>query len=146
MRILNKILIAGVLALSSAATTTVALAEGQDALCLAKVIYYEARGESLAGKLAVAKVTLNRMNSGKFPSTVCGVVYQRGQYSWTRGKLAKIVDKQAWQESVTIAQGAIKTGLTELDNFNALYFHAKGVKPNWKYKRVAKIGNHVFYS
>ena len=120
-------------------------AEDPSANCMAKVIYYESRGESLAGKLAVAKVTLNRVNSGKFPSTVCGVVYQKGQYSWTRGTPPKITDKKAWQESLNIASNAIDTGLTELDHFKAIYFHSKQVKPKWKYKYAKTIGNHIFY-
>jgi N-acetylmuramoyl-L-alanine amidase len=144
MRTINKLTVS--LLLSLAAITSIpAKAEDPAALCMAKVIYYEARGESMAGKLAVAKVTLNRMNSGKFPSTVCGVVYQKGQYSWARGKAPKITDKNAWQESLRIATEAVDTGLTELDNFKALYFHSKQVKPNWKFKRLATIGNHVFY-
>lgn len=145
MRTINKLTVS--LLLSLAAITSIpAKAEDPSALCMAKVIYYEARGESLAGKLAVAKVTLNRANSGKFPPTVCGVVYQKGQYSWAHGKAPKITDKNAWQESLNIATNAVDTGLTELDHFKAMYFHAKQVKISWKYKRITTIGNHVFYA
>lgn len=145
MRTINKLLVG--LALAAMTLTILpASAEDPSALCMAKVIYYEARGESLAGKLAVAKVTLNRVSSGKFPSTVCGVVYQKGQYSWTRGKTPKITDKKAWQESLVIAANAVETGLTELDHFKAMYFHSKQVKPMWKYKRSVTIGNHIFYA
>ena len=123
-----------------------AKAEDPSVLCMAKVIYHEARGESLAGKLAVAKVTLNRMQSNRFPTTACGVVYQKGQYSWTI-KEPKVKDKKAWQDAVNIAKNAIETGLTELDGFRAMYFRAKYVHPTWKnHKIVAIIGNHVFYS
>ena len=145
MRTINKLLVSLLLSLT-VFTILPAKAEDPSALCMAKVIYYEARGEPLAGKLAVAKVTLNRVSSGKFPSTVCGVVYQKGQYSWTKGSPPKITDKRAWQESLNIATNAVETGLTELDNFKAMYFHSKQVKPIWKLKRSVTIGNHIFYA
>ena len=145
MRTIYKLFLGGLISASVLASLPVK-AQDPSVVCLAKVIYYEARGEPLPGKLAVAKVTLNRTNSGKFPSTVCGVVYQRGQYSWTRGKPSRITDSRAWQGSLNIASNAVATGLKELDGFKAMYFHAKYVAPKWKYKRVAIIGNHAFYA
>ena len=114
-------------------------------MCMAKNIYYEAGGESLIGKLAVAKVTLNRVASPRFPETVCGVVYQKYQFSWTLNHKRKIRNLAAWQESLNLARDAMYNGLPELESFEALYFHNKQVNPKWGLKRVATIGNHIFY-
>lgn len=114
--------------------------------CLAKNIYFEARGEPNMGKLAVAKVTLNRTKSGKFPDTICAVVYQPYQFSWTKKPRPQVkLDKQ-WQESVRLAKYAVTTNIPELEGFNALYFHNTSVHPHWNRKKIAKIGNHIFYN
>lgn len=115
-------------------------------ICLAKNIYYEARGEPLAGKLAVAQVTLNRVESNKFGNTICKVVYEKNQFSWTK-KPSKLKYGKAWQEALSIAEAAITNGIA-LQNFDALYFHNKKVKPIWakQKKKLAKIGGHVFYA
>lgn len=115
-------------------------------ICLAKNIYHEARGESLKGKLAVAKVTLNRVEAAGFSNTVCGVVYEPKQFSWTSNRALKVLDKQAWAEALELAQHSIQTQLMYM-NFDALYFHTVQMpKPSkWRVKKVAKIGNHVFY-
>lgn len=122
-----------------------AYADTKSVQCLAKNIYHEARGEPHRGKLAVAQVTLNRVNDERFASSICGVVYQPYQFSWTKEHNLKVVDKSAWQESLQIARDAVNNGVTELENFNAVYFHNTKVKPRWKLRKVAKIGNHVFY-
>jgi spore germination cell wall hydrolase CwlJ-like protein len=115
-----------------------------ETVCLAKNIYHEARGESILGKLAVAKVTLNRVASGKFRETICKVVYQRGQFSWTESKYKPILDKNAWAESLHIAKLLMLN--PELSKTQAMYYHNTKVKPNWRQlERVDKIGNHVFY-
>jgi spore germination cell wall hydrolase CwlJ-like protein len=115
-----------------------------ETICLAKNIYHEARGESIRGKLAVAKVTLNRVASGKFKQTICGVVYQRGQFSWTESKYKPILDKSAWADSLHIAKLLMLN--PELSKTQAMYYHNLKVKPNWRQlERVDKIGNHVFY-
>lgn len=111
--------------------------------CLAQNIYHEARGEPFRGKLAVARVTLNRVNSGTFPNTICGVVYQKGQFSWT-SKRYKIRDQHAWGQAVFIAN-LVTESPEILGHFPALYFHNKTVKPNWKRKKLATIGQHTFY-
>lgn len=116
--------------------------------CLAKNIYFESRGEPFHGKLAVAQVTINRvLHSSQFKSTICGVVYENKQFSWTLKKNAEIRDKKAWAEAVTIAH-AVVYGTAKLVNFPALYFHTKEVKPYWKNSRVLVkvIGNHIFYA
>lgn len=110
--------------------------------CLAKNIYYEARGESIKGMQAVGQVTINRVNSNKFPSTICGVVHQKYQFSWTVMKLAHPKGNK-WELAKWIAYDIQQNPLA---NFNALYFHNKTVNPGWKKKVIAKIGNHIFYA
>lgn len=115
--------------------------------CLAQNIYHEARGESFEGQMAVAQVTVNRVKSGKFQPTVCGVVHAHRQFSWTLDKRKKIKDSKAWQASLTIARAVLKQGMG-LPNFEALYFHTHQVRPRWNREKrvVAVIGNHIFYS
>lgn len=110
--------------------------------CLAETIYREARGEPYIGKLAVALVTVNRTKSSKFPDTICEVVYQPGQFSWTKSAGKKL---KADLESIKIAESVLNNRYNKLEEFDALYFHNKTVNPGWKLKKVATIGNHVFY-
>lgn len=112
--------------------------------CLAKTIYHEARGESAKGQQAVALVTVNRALHPSFPSSICKTVYQKGQYSWTSQRL-RVVDKVAWQRAKDMAYYVLNN-YDELKSFRALYFHATHVSPNWKKRRIAKIGNHIFYA
>ena len=107
----------------------------------------EYRGEGLQGKIAVAQVTVNRVNSGLFHNTVCGVVYAHRQFSWTLDKTKRVRDSKAWQTAQEISR-AVLTQTIALPNFTATHFHTKQVKPRWaKTKtRVAVIGNHIFYS
>lgn len=111
--------------------------------CLAKNIYHEARGESAKGQLAVALVTLNRVNHTNFPDSVCDVVYAKHQFSWTKKRL-KIVDSAAWIKAKEIAYKAISE-YEVLKQFKATHFHHVSINPGWNLKRVSKIGNHVFY-
>jgi spore germination cell wall hydrolase CwlJ-like protein len=119
----------------------------QDIECLARNIYHEARGESLQGQIAVAQVTLNRVESGSFQNSVCKTVYARKQFSWTNSGTKKVKDTKAWKDSVAVAT-AVLTKSVHLPDFKALYFHTKQVKPSWnRDKRVlAVIGNHIFYA
>jgi spore germination cell wall hydrolase CwlJ-like protein len=127
--------------------------------CLAKNIYYEAGSEKYEGKLAVAQVTMNRVNSGKYPKDICSVVYQKTtdqnlrtvcQFSWTcMVKELVIRDKYSWEESQLIAKRALTEPFVHdtIAQSNALFFHAVYVKPNWEKTKVVKqIGNHIFYS
>jgi N-acetylmuramoyl-L-alanine amidase len=118
-----------------------------DIYCLAKNIYYEARGEPLEGQIAVAQVTLNRVASEAFHNTVCGVVYAHKQFSWTLDKDRKIRDRKAWSDAVDLAAAVLNKSI-HLPYFPALYFHTPQVNPRWnRGKRVvARIGNHIFYS
>jgi spore germination cell wall hydrolase CwlJ-like protein len=110
-----------------------------DFICLAKNIYHEARGESYKGQLAVALVTLNRVNSGEFENTICKVIAEPNQFTWY-SKQPKITDQEAWSKAKEIAKIAIIHYTKEKDFIsNALYFRTKP-------KRSAlKIGNHYFY-
>ena len=121
--------------------------KAQDIDCLAKNIYHEARSEPLEGQIAVAQVTLNRVRSSKYPSTVCKVVYAPSQFSWTLDKTKRIRDKRAWAASVEVAR-AVLTQSVRLPDFRAHYYHTPKVRPSWAKNKqiVAVIGNHIFYS
>jgi N-acetylmuramoyl-L-alanine amidase len=115
--------------------------------CLATGIYFESKGEPLAGQLAVGKVIANRAKSGgRFPGTYCGVLFQRGQFSFVHGRSLPSVahSNKQWQTAVAIAK-IVDQDLEESSVGNALFFHARYVSPGWGLKRVASIGNHVFY-
>jgi N-acetylmuramoyl-L-alanine amidase len=115
--------------------------------CLATGIYFESKGEPLAGQLAVGKVIANRAESGgRFPSTYCGVLFQRGQFSFVHGHSLPSVahGNRQWQTAVAIAK-IVDQRLQASSVGNALFFHARYVSPGWGLKRVASIGNHVFY-
>jgi N-acetylmuramoyl-L-alanine amidase len=117
----------------------------READCLARAIYFESKGEPLAGRLAVAQVIINRATSGRFPATLCGVVKQPSQFSFVRGGLFPAIrEKGQWREAVAIAHIAVND-LWQGPAAKALYFHAKRVSPNWGKRRVAAVGNHIFY-
>lgn len=135
-----------------------------DAYCLALNIYHEARGENLDGMMAVGNVTMNRLMSERFPSTLCGVVFQgmhrqnwknesvpkRDQchFSWyCDGKSDEPTDHRAWASAVMLAQ-MLLTSPDYVDITNgATHYHTTGVKPWWckDMKPLGTIGNHVFY-
>ena len=123
--------------------------------CLTRNVYWEAASEPFEGKVGVAQVTMNRVESGKFADTVCGVVHQKNviyekvicQFSWycdTPGTM-KPVRKELWKESEEVAKKVL------LENFrlpslkNALYYHADYINPNWNKPKIEKIGRHIFY-
>ena len=115
--------------------------------CLATGIYFESKSESLAGQLAVGQVIANRANSGgRFPGTYCGVLFQRGQFSFVRGHSLPSVPRgsRQWQNAVAVAK-IVDQDLHESSVGKALFFHARYVSPGWRLKRVASVGNHVFY-
>ena len=115
--------------------------------CLATGIYFESKSEPLAGQLAVGQVIANRADShGRFPSSYCGVLFQRGQFSFVHGKNLPSVPRASrqWQTAVAVAK-IVDRDLKESAAGDALFFHARYVAPGWRMKRVASIGNHVFY-
>lgn len=114
--------------------------------CLAVGIYFEAKSESLAGQLAVGHVIANRAKSGRFPSTYCGVLFQRSQFSFVRGRSYPTVPRASrdWQEAVAIAR-IVDQELHPSPMGKALFFHARRVSPRWRLNRLGTLGNHVFY-
>ncbi len=114
--------------------------------CLAAGVYFEAKSEPLAGQLAVGEVIVNRANSGRFPSSYCGVLFQRGQFSFVRGKSYPSIPRTSrqWQTAVAIAKIADEE-LHQSKVPDALFFHAKRVQPRWRLNRVGSVGNHIFY-
>ena len=128
------------------ATQTLSDEVSKDLRCLATAVYYEAKGEPLAGQLGVAHVILNRSKSGRFPRTVCGVVTQPGQFSFVRGgqMASPGVANRAYRTALAVAQLALDRQW-ESPVASAMYFHATRVSPNWGRQRVATIGRHVFY-
>ena len=115
--------------------------------CLAAGIYFESKSEPLAGQLAVGQVIANRANSGRrFPQSYCGVLFQRGQFSFVRGRSWPAVKRSSrqWQNAVAVAK-IVDHELHSSPVGEALFFHARYVSPRWRLKRVASIGNHVFY-
>lgn len=122
------------------------------ALCLALNIYHEARGEPIYGQLAVAEVTMNRVDSPKFPNDICAVIQQSNangcQFSWwCDGKSDRPTDKEAWRQSQIVANAYLAHG-NYIDLVgDATFYHADYVKPYWadKFSKVKKVGRHVFY-
>ncbi|MEP5937690.1 MAG: cell wall hydrolase [Erythrobacter sp.] len=116
--------------------------------CLAGAVYFESRGEPLAGQLAVAQVVINRAESSRFPSSYCGVVYQRSQFSFVKnGQMPTIRTRtNAWQRAKAIARIAHE-GNWDSEAQDSLYFHANYVRPSWsrKKQRRATIDTHIFY-
>lgn len=127
----------------------------QQLKCLAKNIYHEAGSEPMESKIGVAQVTLNRVNSGKFPSDICGVIYQKSvryekvicQFSWvcSRSTAFKTLNKELYRESMEIAKKVLLEGVHLPSLKNALFFHSSSINPGWKRKRVKQYGGHVFY-
>jgi N-acetylmuramoyl-L-alanine amidase len=115
--------------------------------CLAVGIYFESKSEPLAGQLAVGQVIANRANSkGRFPRTYCGVLTQRGQFSFVRGGRWPAVARSSmqWKNAVAIAR-IVDADLHDSSVPRALFFHARRVSPGWRLTRVGTVGNHVFY-
>jgi N-acetylmuramoyl-L-alanine amidase len=114
--------------------------------CLAGAVYFESKGEPLHGQLSVAEVILNRARSGRFPASACGVVKQRGQFSFIRGGRFPAIARTslAWKRAVAIAHIAVQD-LADGPAPKALFFHAKRVSPRWRLTRVAAVGKHIFY-
>ncbi len=117
-----------------------------DAKCLATAVFYEARSESLAGQLAVANVVIERSRSGRFPSSLCGVITQRGQFGFVRnGRLPSVPESSdQWDTAKAIAQIALNDGWQDPAE-GSLYFHAARVQPSWGREMVTQIGHHIFY-
>jgi len=121
---------------------------GAEEDCLANAVYFEARGESIEGQLAVAEVVMNRASSGRYPPTLCGVVVQRSQFSFVRGGIIPAADRHsaAWRRAVAVARVA-QAGTNRLLATSVLWYHANYVSPGWgrRLSRTNRIGAHIFY-
>lgn len=123
--------------------------------CLAKNVYFEAGSESFEGKVAVAQVTMNRVNHPNFPKDVCQVVYQKTvvmervicQFSWycQNGGRPQIKHPELYTESYEVAKKVLLENFRLSTMKDAMYFHATYISPNWGKERIGVIGNHVFY-
>lgn len=123
--------------------------------CLTRNIYYEAGTEPFEGKVAVAQVTLNRVKTGIFPNSICGVVYQKNkfyekvvcQFSWYCESPSKLrhVNKELYDESEEVAKKVLFENYRIRSLEQAIYYHADYVHPGWKRERITKIGHHIFY-
>jgi N-acetylmuramoyl-L-alanine amidase len=118
----------------------------KDINCLAKNIYHEARSESLAGQIAVAQVVVNRVKLSNFKKSICAVVFEKNQFSWTLNKRLMVKDQKAWDTSLAIAK-AVLTNSIRIPNFTATHYHTRQVNPRWNRNMeiLAVIGNHIFY-
>lgn len=128
----------------------------QNLACLARNVYYEARGEPAAGQYAVAEVTMNRKASKRYPPTVCEVVYQKtwdpvrgryvGAFSWTEFDVLPEPSGEEWERALKIAEAVYYRREPPVLQ-GALFYHASYIRPAWakEKKPVARIGRHVFY-
>jgi hypothetical protein len=120
----------------------------EQANCLATAVYFEARGESLEGQLAVAKVVMNRAASGRYPASWCEVVKQHAQFSFVRHGEFPWVDtaSSAWARAQGVARIAVANVVPSVDN-DVLWYHATYVDPSWGHRLslAQKIGAHIFY-
>ena len=124
--------------------------------CLTKNIYNEAGFEPFEGKVAVAQVTLNRVDSGRFGRDVCGVVYAKNivyekiicQFSWTcDGKtVLKPIASAHYREAEEVAKKVLLEGFRLPSMKNAYYYHADYVNPRWGKPKISQIGRHIFYA
>lgn len=123
--------------------------------CLTKNIYYEAGTEPFEGKVAVAQVTMNRVDNGRFGKDVCGVVYKKDnflgkvvcQFSWacTNVNNIKPVYAGPYKESEEVAKKVLLENFRLSTMKDALYYHADYVNPKWGKPKIAQIGRHIFY-
>lgn len=118
--------------------------------CLARNIYFEARGESLAGRKAVGQVTINRAKDGRFPNTLCEVVKQKHQFSWYWDRIPDVIKQpsvyeQCEQLAIALYDGYYRSSIMPDVTSGATHFHARRIKVRWRNMTlVTRIDNHVF--
>ena len=127
---------------------------GKEQRCLAEAVYFEARGETESGQAAVAQVVLNRVRSGLYPPSICGVVYQNRhrhlacQFTFAcEGKALRTTDTESWERANRIASAVLEGKTYIADVGGATHYHADYVRPYWarRLKKMDVIGRHVFY-
>jgi len=120
----------------------------EEANCVATAVYFEARGESVEGQLAVARVVMNRAASGQYPSSWCAVVKQPAQFSFVRHGMFPAVDvtSDSWRKAVGVTRLAIANAVPSLPT-DVLWYHANYVAPSWgrRLNMFEQIGAHIFY-
>lgn len=122
----------------------------EEANCIAVAVYHEARGESLEGQLAVARVIMNRAASDRYPGSWCGVVKQPWQFSFVNPRSGRMpgVDEgsAAWRRALGVTRLAINNAVASVPT-DCLWYHANYVAPSWgrRLQRVSQIGAHIFY-
>lgn len=138
-------IVAGAISLAMLGSPTVDEAQQE---CLAMNIYHESRGEVIEGQIAVAHVTLNRVAHQYWPESICEVVYQDSQFSWTfQIKDPTPRDSKAWDQALVIARD-VMIGNTEDPTKGATFYHANYVNPNWASQMTVSkvVGVHIFYT
>lgn len=116
--------------------------------CLAENIYYEARGEPLIGRIAVAYVVINRANSTPTRSNLCGIIYKPCQFSWTCARKHGTKEEDAWIESKKVAYAILQKGSMIVDpTHGARFYHRVELNPRWTlgFKFAIRFGDHIFY-
>tara|TARA_R100000963_G_C4645051_1_gene109167 strand:+ start:529 stop:960 length:432 start_codon:yes stop_codon:yes gene_type:complete len=130
-------------------------------VCLALNIYWEARNQSVLGKIAVAQTTMNRVYDARYPDDVCSVVYQGQKYSWKPynmvrhkcqfswycdGKSDEPKNKDAWESSLRIADGVYNSKIYDIVD-GATHYHAYYILPSWSASKtkITRIDDHIFY-
>ena len=126
----------------------------EEKTCLQQNIFFEARNQSTLGQVSVAWVTMNRVENSRYPDTICEVVWQRKQFSWTHdGKSDKpgdnILEQRAWEDAGIVAEVVLLDWARDESSpvGNAIMYHADYVNPFWSasYDRVTQIDSHIFY-
>ena len=149
MRAFRLALLAGIAFIASSAVPqrTEAVASLEEERCLALNIYFEARGASQVDKEAVGHVTLNRAESRHFPSTICGVVYQRNQFGWVTDRNSNVPrSPQVWEQSQSLAR-EILSGSVEDPSKGATYFYDHNrTNPSWarRFEVTLKTRGHTY--
>jgi N-acetylmuramoyl-L-alanine amidase len=116
-----------------------------EATCMATAVYWESKGEPLAGQLAVAQVIMNRVKSGRWADSVCGVVYQKQQFSFINdGRSDRPVEAGSWATAQAVAMIAMSDSWAAIVP-GATSFHASRINPGWNLPRLGAVGRHVFY-
>lgn len=127
-------------------TPSPSMSTSADLDCLAKNVYFEARGEPRIDQEAVAHVVVNRVQSGRFRSSVCGVVHQSGQFSWTFDRNSDVPrERAAWNRSLQVAQGVL-SGEIDDPTDGATYFWHRRLNPSWTRRLVPTLrtNSHVY--
>ena len=118
--------------------------------CIAIAVYHEARGESLEGQLAVARVIMNRAASGKYPTSWCATVKQPWQFSFVNPHTGSLpytdTNCDSWRKAVAVTRLAVANAVPSLDT-DVLWYHANYVAPSWgrRLTQASRIGQHIFY-